>query len=276
MRWLFLILLLTTALPPLSARAQYGGACPAWITPDMPRVENTFRSWSTARNQPVGVGPRLDAIAHYWTRGVWFQVPYGYFNQWSISERVRVLTLDETIAAISKNAYNTGYDASTGRFNPDLLTREDVLSPDISFWMPSQRYVERNMITGFGFRPCEPGREPPTEEEYVVRFRIKWPGTPNIEQSPQLQRFENARRRQITNQSFFYRFDDDFYISLICSPERSCGGDVWDKERGLIIRISFPEFLRQANPDDFWKAPANGAFQLIESWRLEAGSMNHQ
>ncbi len=234
----------------------------------MPRTENTFRSWSTARNQPLGVGPRLDAIAHYWTRDVWFQVPYGYFNKWSISERVRALTLDETIAAISKNADNTGYDASTGRFNSDLLTREDVLSPTLWFWLPLLRYVERNMITGFDFRPCEMGREPPTEEEYVVKFRIEWPGTPNIEQSPQLERFENARRRPSSSPFVVQRFDDDFSVSLVCSSG-ACVGWIWDKERDLIIYIQFPDFLRQANPDDFWKAPANGAFQLIESWRVE-------
>ncbi len=242
----------------------------------MPRTENIFQAWSTARNQPDGVGPRLDAIAHYWNRGVWFQVPYGYFNKWSISERERVLTLDETIAAISKNSYNTGYDASTGRFNPDLLTRRDVLTPTISFWMPSLRYVERNMITGFGFRPCEMGREPPTEEEYVVRFRIEWPGTPNIEQSRQLERFENARRRPSSSPFSVQRFDDDFFVGLVCSPRRGCTGEIWDKERDLIIYIRFPEFLRQANPDDFWKAPANGAFQLIESWRQETERVNGQ
>lgn len=276
-RWFTLVFCFCVAATsfPFSASAQFGGACPAWVVPDMPRTENTYRSWSTARNEPRGVGPRLDTMMYYWTRGALFHLPYGYFNQWGHlddGEDTEFPDLDTYMSNVATHSARNGYDSSTGQYNADLVEDSAFLrlvGPRMSFWMPSLRLVERNMTISYDFRPCEPGREPPSEEEYVVMFSIEWPGSPNIEQSRYPARFENIRRRPTSNPNYVRRFDDDFSVMLICTPGRGCTGEVWDKVRDLIIFIMFPEFLRQANPDDFWKDPVNGAIQLIESWRVD-------
>lgn len=271
MRWLLFVLTLTLTVPAYS-QDRDAQRCPSWVTPDMPITESTFQFWSKAQNKPVGVGPRLDALMYHWNRGILFHVPYGYFNPWSMSsidQDVQLPTLDKYLSNLARNSDNTGYDASTGLFNSDLLKREDVLSPTISFWMPSLRYVEQNMQTAYKYQPCEPGREPATENQYVVRFRIEWPGTQNIEQSPHMKRFENAQLRPLSNPNSFKRFADDYYVNLRCTFGRGCDGWIWDRDRNYILYIILPEFLRQKDSQDFWKNPTNAAIQLLESWKLK-------
>ena len=200
LRWLLISTMLILAAPA-SSQDQDIQCRPTWATHDMPIIENTFRYWSTVRNEPIGIGPRLDAEMHYWNRGVLFQLPYGYFNPWSLSqsdEQTELPALEEYLSNLAEHSANTGYDSATGLFNPNLLDREDALSPNISFWMPSLRYVEQNMRTSFSFQPCESGREPPEEHQYVVNFRVEWPGTKNVEQSPQYRRFKNAQLRPLS------------------------------------------------------------------------------
>ena len=242
---------------------------PTWATPDLPITENVYRYWSKARKKFVGIGPRFDALVHSWNRGEWFLIPNGYFNQWSFPERGRVPTLEEKISSLSRNSSYTGYDASTGRFNPDLLDREDAGGANIRFWMPSLRYVEQNMRTGYDFQPCEPGREPPLENEYVVMFRIIWPGNQNVEQSPRVSRFKRAQQRgQSSNPDIFDRFEDDYYVTLRCSSGGGCDGWIWDRTKNYILYISFLEALRRGDPERFWQEPTDAAIQLLESWKI--------
>ena len=245
-------------------------ACGTWATVDNPRTERTYRARLPITHEITRIGPRLDELIYYWDKGVLFHLPYGYMNPWQITERTTTRTLEEHLEAISRNSARTGYDASTGHFNPDLLDpgvmENDIGSPGFSFWMPSGRYVERNMMWTPTMRPCEPGREPPEDGQYVVRFRILWPGSPNVEQSPQIQYFENARRRAASDTKGFYNFDDDFFVRLRC-PGTLCDGWIWDRDRDYILYIMFPELLRQDNPEFFWRDPTNTAIQLLESWR---------
>ena len=245
-------------------------ACSTWATVDNPRTERAYRSRLRMTHEITMFGPRLDELMYYWNKGVLFHLPYGYMNPWQITERTTTRTLEEHLEAISRNSARTGYDASTGRFNPDLLgpgvMENDIGSPEFSFWMPSGRYIERNMRWTPTMRPCEPGREPPEDGQYVVRFRILWPGSPNVEQSPQIQYFENARRSPTSNPTIFHSFDDDFFVRLRC-PGSICDGWIWDRDRDYILFIVFPEFLRQENPEFFWRAPTNTAIQFLESWR---------
>ena len=237
----------------------------------MPITENIFRYWSSARNEPVEIGPRLDAKLYYWNRGTIFYLPYGYFNPWFLSqtgEQMDFPDLNEYVSSLAANSSSTGYDPSTGLFNPSMLENEDVRSPMISFWMPSLRYVEQNMRTSYDFRPCEPGREPASESEYVVRFRIEWAGAHNVEQSPQVTRFENAQLRQLSNPNSFRYFEEDYYVILRCTPGRGCNGWIWDRDRNYILYIRFPESLRHNDPEQFWRAPTNASINLIESWKI--------
>jgi hypothetical protein len=281
LRWLLFVLTLTFTTPA-SSQDRDVQCQPTWATSDMPITENTFRYWSKARNEPVEIGPRLDANVFYWNRGALFRLPYGFFNPWFLSqtgEHIEFPELDEYLSNLSANSANTGYDASTGLFDPNLLDREDVKSSTISFWMPSLRYVEHNMRTGSGFRPCEPGREPPSDDEFVVTFKIIWPGGGGVEHSPQIERFENARSWRTTTPNDFVRFEDDFFVILRCSTDIAinplCHGKIWDKSRGYILDITFPEHLRRSDPTNFWRTPFNAAIQLLESWKLTQGETDN-
>ncbi|WP_227286584.1 hypothetical protein [Boseongicola sp. H5] len=270
LRWLLFVLALAFTTPA-SSQGRDVQCHPTWATPDLPITENTFRYWSRARNEPVEIGPRLDAEMYSWNRGALFQLQYGYFNPWFLSqtgEQTDFPNVDEFISNLATSSSSTGYDPSTGLFNPSLLDGEDVRSPTISFWMPSLRYVEQNMRTAYNFRPCEPGREPPEEDQYVVQFRIEWPGTENIEQSPQIQRFENAQLRPLSTPNFFQLFEDEYYVNLRCALDRGCNGWIWERERNYILYMRFPESLRHENPDGFWLAPTDAAITLLEGWKM--------
>lgn len=268
LKWILFSIILVIATPAFS-QVRDIQCRPTWATHDMPKTENTFRYWSSARNEPVEIGPRLDAKLYYWNRGTFFHLPYGYFNPWFLSqtgEQTNFPDLNEYVSSLAANSSSTGYDPSTGLFNPSMLENEDVHSPMISFWMPSLRYVEQNMRTAYDFRPCEAGRELSDENQYVVQFKIEWAGTQSVEQSPQIERFENAQRRPLSNPNFFQRFEEAYYVNLRCTPDRDCNGWVWDRAKNFILYIQFPETLRQGSPETFWQEPTSAAVQLLESW----------
>ena len=83
--------------------------------------------------------------------------------------------------------------------------------------------------------------------------------------------FENARQSQRPRSSptSFHNFDDDFFVRLRCFKDKYCDGWIWGRVSNYIPFIQFPEFLRQEDPREFWKAPTNAAIQLLDSWKLK-------
>lgn len=273
MKRVSLIVALTCLLTGTALAETAKPSClPAWANPDLPRTTNTYQFWSSTRNEPVNLGPRLNQPMYYWNRGALFRIEYGFFNPWFVSqtdEDIEFPEKEDFLSNLSSSSTITGYDPSTGAYNPDLLERDDVRSPTLWFWMPSLRYVEQNMRTGYDFHPCEPGREPAGKGEYAVQFRIEWPGLAGVEKSPQVERFENAEKKPILNPDFFQIFNDQYAVNLHCTEDRGCQGQVWDKKRNYILSVMFPEILREQDPESFWQPPAFAAIQLLESWKVE-------
>lgn len=273
--------------------------CPRWASSDAQMLENTYQYRLKGSDQPVGIGPKLSAPSYHWLRGVWFRMPFGYQNPWPpFALHESAVDLDQYISSLSHTSA-TGYDPSTGEYNPNLV-KGRILQPSFSFWMPCLRYVERDLGEAVAFRPCEAGREPPSADEYVVTFQIRWPFLEGSRDSEHARRFRNEEERiRTTGRALFqdssweehslngpisgtknyhiYSDTDDLAVKLRCTPYRGenappnpgCNGWVWDKKKNLILYVRFPADRGQDGLEEHWPAPVNAAIKMVESWKLE-------
>lgn len=290
---LLLSIFLGSVLPTLAAEKE----CPSWTDPTNPKLQNTYKYRSFSKEPPVGMGPRLDAKSYHWQRGVWFQMPYGYKNPWSpFDPHTSANNLDSYKRSLH-NSRARGFDRSTGKYNPDLV-EGSIFSPWFSFWMPSLRYVERDLGEPIGGRPCEAGRSPPTEANYVVRFKIDWPFLEGSRASKPARRFRNSEKRiletgRATSQDsrwqehslngaitgyksyIIYSNVDDLSVKLRCSPYRGekkpinplCNGWVWNKKLNLLLYILFPSDRGQDGTKELWRTPVEAAIKLTKNWK---------
>ncbi len=294
MALLFLLLVLG-----IEANAGSEPACPPWATHDKPILQHSF-TWRTSQDRgyrPIGLGPQLDSTSYYWTRGVWFEVPFGYHNPWAKGEYAYdIIDLERYKATLARSS-SKGFDPKTEKFNPDLITRGRLQS-GFAFWMPSLRYVERDLWRVAYQRPCEAGRRPPTENEYTVFFTIDWPFLADSGMSSVARRFRIAAERlqtegklpsqdrphiehslngPITGAKSYKIYDDDgdLVAQLRCTPfigsdmppNPGCGGHVWRRSKNLILYVRFPADQGQFENDQRWRIPVNAAIQLAEKWR---------
>ncbi|MTI08551.1 hypothetical protein [Curvivirga aplysinae] len=235
------------------------------------KIERIFKYWSNWKNGPVGEGPRLDELNYLWMSDAWFRIPLGYINPWYMFDRDKVPTRKEYIDKLVERADSTGYDATTGRFNSSLLDDGSMLpSSRFAFWMPSLRHVEYNTRYPASppYRPCEYGRIPPDENEYVVKFFVTWPGVDGVEKTGLADGFYNLLEyAPKSHPDHIILSENNIILSLTCTQGRSCNGEVWDRNKKIIINIRIPEYLRKTDPKGFWKEPVNAATALFLSWR---------
>ena len=158
-------------------------------------MERSFRFVSSRTGEPHGVGPRFDALAHYWMMGTWFKLPYGYLNPWLDAETgEKLLDKQAYIELLAKHSSTTGFDPETQGHNANLVTKGS-LRGGFAFWYPSLRYLERNKMFLPSYRPCEAGRERPSPTEFVVEFRLEWPFLPESGFSPPARTFRLQKER---------------------------------------------------------------------------------
>ena len=263
----FLIVLFS----PNLARAEQ---CPEWATPDRPVLEHTFDYWSSHEQDFVGIGPRLDAQSYYWRAGVWFEKPYGYSNPWSLYPPNDPSDVTEYIERISRNS--TGYDSLTGGFNLGIID-DDLLRNSygtFSFWMPSLSYVEHDMDLGTPFRPCEAGREPSEERNYVVKFRIIWPGADGLEETDITKPYLNSRIAQTFHYDDSSLLSGEVVVFSSCPNQSICKVEAWVRQKDLILFLVFPKRAEKPGPDGLWRETLEATVALIESWKLERAPLN--
>ena len=249
--------------------------CPEWATPDRPKIERTFLYWSGG---PVNEGPRLDDTSYYYYRGALFEMPYGYQNPWSYTEFSEALNYEEYVSLVIRHPHLFGFDESKFEFNRDLL-EEDLQSDSFgsrtfSFWMPSLRYVESNMKLGAPFRPCEAGRTRSSENDYVVQFRIWWPGALENGLTHVDELISNSRRSSVVQYSDNDVLGQEVAVIPSCPNESMCSVRVWVKDKNLGLFLIFPERARKPGPDGLWREPLEAAVTLIESWKLERAPLS--
>ncbi len=243
--------------------AKAEGECPPFISPDKPIVTQDWRGVPLARE-------------YYLTaRGVWFKLPFGYMNPWPDS-------LSEPILR---------------QRSPDMPDQSGLEKTAVAFafWMPSLRWPERNRFNVWSYWPCENGRPPPGEGEYIVVATIEWPWLPNPEAAGYVlpdQQFENrtgygsARGDyNVTSEHDLLRLEAHdgkllFYHSepgdvprlfLTCTPPASppgnplCDGRAWWTEERLGLYLRF----RRGDIAD-WRRIADAARTLALRWRARA------
>ena len=271
--------------------------CPPFTAEDLPIVESAYKFLSS-RKGPIGLWRRLDTPDYYWLKGEWFELPFGYKNPW-LSPGIKdptppPPTRETTIEGLKKSSVYTGYDPETGEYNPDLIKKGSI-TRQFAFWMPSKRYVERDLMFLPFSRPCEAGRPRPQKEDYVVRFWIEWPFLPGSADSPPARRFRNALERRAegklalwqdseheehtlngpisgTKDYHFYSDDGDLFVKLRCSgtsskrPNPLCDGHVWKRSSDLIFYIRFTADAGQSGEEELWRAPVNATIDLISQW----------
>lgn len=250
-------------------------ACePSWATADLTKTDRTFEQWSANENARLGLGRRLDEEIYYWHRGTWFTLPTGYINPWRQHRSDSVPALSEYIENLGQYSQWTGYNPATGSFSASLLQKNELNSPTFSFWTPSLRYVEQDMEVYRNYRPCEAGRRVPSQEEYVVQFRLLWVDISTASNSTTFSRFVSESHSSVQNSDLLLIDDGAVYLELRCTANRSCSGWYWDKTKDIAIFVRIPEELRQSDPIEFWKTPIAGAVILVDDWRLKEGE-NH-
>ncbi len=301
--------LAATALTLVVCRADAReGACPEWAGPDRPRFVRPYFYQPWSEEEPIEfTGRRFDSIVYVWGRGVWFQLPSGYLqpsSRWD--ERRAPFDLDVYKKTLAENSSQTGFDQETGQYNPDLVKRPLVSTLGASFWIPSLRYVERNLIKTGTRTPCEAGREPPGPDEYVVTFSILWPFLPGSENSGEARRFiNNAKSFEKTGRPLVniktheqnidgpisgenpYHIDhigSNLSVLINCTaykgdrapPKPGCHGYSWHKQKDLIMYLRFDADRGQRGTEELWRENVDAAAKLAEMWKLEGEPNNAQ
>jgi len=270
--------------------------CPDWATEDAPIVTGTYKHYYT-KNKSLGIGLPFAEKAYYWTKGVWFEMPFGYHNPWPIKRVASAIFDKERYKKFLSTVNAKGFDPETEKYNPELITQGGVPRPFV-FWMPSLRYLERNRLNVPNSRPCEAGRKAPTKNEYVVKFRIDWPFLADSENSDPVRSFRLAAERLATDgklplqdsKSFehtlngpitgdksykIYYDDKDLAVQFLCWPfigidasrNPICRGRVWQRSTDLVLYMSFPSDHGQVKHDKRWLEPVNAAISLAKKWR---------
>ncbi len=251
----------------LALNMAYSEPCPDWASEDSPRIERTFQYLTSVTNEPVRPGPRLDVLSPYWYKGVWFEIPYGYFNPWYLDPPIDAADPMEHLARSAKISHFTGFNIATGLYDPSIQTR-DLGSKEFSFWHPSRRYVERN--TKFEPAPqlCEAGLPRPASNEFIVRFHILWPGLPNSESSDVAQRFRRYGTLTYTTDSVLSIL---YHQNLRCAEGRGCSGWVWLPEEDFAYFLSFPLFDPTVGRRQLMDRMVEDVFILSSSWKVNSG-----
>lgn len=276
-------------------------ACPDWASPDAPIMERSFTYISSRTGEPRGVGPRFDAMAHYWMMGTWFRLPYGYINPWPhVEAGEKMLDRQAYIEQLADRSFATGFDPETQSYNANLVTKGSVRGK-FAFWYPSLRYVERDLMMLPSQRPCEAGRKMPSSNAFVVMFRLLWPFSPESGLSPPARTFrlkqenlsrgeplpffgmkseEHAYYEPISGYKDYVIYQDnrDLSVNLLCSAfygeEASvnplCKGEVWHKPSDLIFFIIFPSEEGQLGREAKWMGPVKAAIDLVQQWHAAA------
>ncbi len=274
--------------------------CPVWASSDAPVLESKFQGYLAKSDKLVDLGPRLDALENLWFTGTWLSVPSGYLNPWSNSSYEAPRTKSQRMALVSRNPSRTGFNTETKEFDASLLAKSPE-SAWFSFWMPSLRYVERNMRLGVNLRPCEAGRPLPSNEDYVVKFTILWANESGAQNSLAVQKLLRMEEHlEKTGQVFaqhlasrehtlngpisgrrnydIFSSSDELALDLNCSPffgsdispNPLCHGVVWYKRAGLVARIMFPSDQGQIGEEEFWRQPVEAVAELVRELKISA------
>lgn len=267
-----------------------------WATEDAPVLQSKFKGYLSASNEFYGLGPRFDAIENLWFTGTWFSVPTGYLNQWSNSSYDVPLSKAGRLALVASNPQRSGFDSHTQDFDSSLLSK-DPESGWFSFWMPSLRYVERNMRLGINLRPCEAGREAPSSDQYVVKFTLLWANPKGAQEIKAVQKLlrmeehllktgkvmlqdlpggEHVLNGPISGEQTYEIFhtDGEMLVDLNCdkflgakvSSNPICDGTVWFKNTGLVARIRFPSDRGQFGDEELWRFPIEAVAKLVKKF----------
>ena len=147
--------------------------------------------------------------------------------------------LQEYKSALAEHSRLTGYDSPSGMFNYALLASEVLnerpMSIEFSFWMPSLRYVERNMLLDTTFQPCEAGRPTPAENECAVQLFILCPGFEGSKTTRYPQDFRDNENFWPDLPAVYYVFESDFSAIDLCKEGDDCWARAWEKENDVII-----------------------------------------
>ena len=235
--------------------------CPQNISVHNPRKTHDWRGVSLTRE--------------YWFNplGVWFKVPFAYLTNWPsrLSEPLlRQRTPDNP--------------SPPGTTPPPFLR--------FSFWMPDLRWPEHNRFNVPSFRPCEDGRQPPGEDEYVVQATLEWPWLPDPEANgfilpstklangqkvgtnildPEAEAPEGLIRLRLshTERPAFYTkpgvSPQGIFNCTINLVNHGCSGDFWWPEENLGMHLFFP----YANIDE-WQIIADNARTLLKRWHVSS------
>lgn len=270
-----------------------GPRCPDWTTEDAPIITGTYKP---SKNKSLGIGSPFAEKTYFWTKGVWFELPFGYRNPWVTKDIASAILDKERYKRFLLTLKSKGFDPETGKYNPELIIQGGAPSSFV-FWMPSLRYLERNRLSVPHNRPCEAGRKAPTKNEYVVKFRIDWPFLVDSENSHQVhnfrlaaqrlandgklplqdsERFEHTLNGPITGYKYYniYYDNKDLVVQFLCSPfigtdasrNPICHGRVWQRSADLVLYMSFPSDHGQVKNDKRWLEPVNAAISLANKW----------
>jgi hypothetical protein len=271
--------------------------CPRWASEDLPKLDHSF-DYIDSNGHFVGQGPSFETKSHYWQRGVWFEMPFGYRNPWLLPEFARIAT-NKRLYSEWLGSSGKGFDPKTEQFNPQLISNNGI-DGLFAFWMPDGRYVERNRWKTAHFRPCEAGRPTPNQNEYVVVFQIEWPFLPGSKSSKPARRFRNAERDLLEkgriwsqeasraehslngpisgkNDYHIYSDDGDLVAMFFCTelwngkpaPNPTCAGHIWQQSMDLILYLQFPSDQGQRGHEELWREPVSTAISLSSEWKVD-------
>lgn len=270
--------------------------CPIWATKDAPVLQSKFQGYLTARNEFADLGPRLDAVENLWFTGTWLSVPSGYLSPWSVNSYDVPRSKAERLEVVARNPARTGLNLKTQEFDASLLAKGPE-SAWFSFWMPSMRYVERNMRLGVNLRPCEAGRPPPSKDDYVVQFTLLWANKSGAQSTLAVQKLLRIEEHLMKTGKVFlqdlasrehtlngpisglrnydiFSSSAELTLDLNCSPflgsdlspNPLCHGVVWYKPSGLVVRIRFPSDQGQIGEEELWRNPVGAVSTLFQNF----------
>lgn len=162
------------------------------------------------------------------------------------------------------------------------------------FWMPSMRYVERNMVVTTSFYPCEDGRPLATEEqeEYVVHAIITEPekmadgtelipsqmvtnmlstyhGKENLSLKKEygLVRFESKQYPNPSVKRYHYIDGTSPQAMMYCTldtPNKNCHGYFYFPDTKFYVTMHFP-----TSKLPHWKEILKSTQILLDKWRVK-------
>lgn len=293
--------LVCLVLIPLALLASYTNshasedACPDWISEDAPILKQSG-IYSFSRNPEKSKGSfkfskiyaDLSELAYRKVYNVWLEVPLGYIQPWAHASKEGAL-LDKS------RVYDETPTEPVDRTRPNFT--------GIGFWMPDLRFVERNLKFLAWRKPCEFGRPPPTESNYVVDVAVYFPPGGNDFGKSSIPIRLQALRNEIEDRySDPSRYTDtiDFIVNsegqasgektirvlysneelaagFRCSAftgEKAhtiplCTGWVWEAKSNTTLWLRIPSNLAATGNPDFWKEPSLAAVSLVKSWVIK-------